>query len=159
MSFLKQCDTNEFPTLPQGAFSPPDQSQRIPLLLLSFDEAQQLTISATGRQNDYTPFSELRRALRLLRSVDGMFAMFCSTTGHIFQFSPLQVEQDPSRRVHEGILRVGPPFVELGWDQMAVAHPDGVAISSVTSMDNIVRLGRPLWVFSIIASREGSASS
>ncbi|EKM49205.1 uncharacterized protein PHACADRAFT_107241, partial [Phanerochaete carnosa HHB-10118-sp] len=159
------CDIS--PTPAQGAFgnrskpnrSKPDRGGLLPqrhkvLLMLSFDEAHRLT-TMRGMQNEtvYSYFGELRRALRTIR-LYSIFTVFASTTGEIFQFSPVRQEDDPSRRLQLGQLRTIPPFIHMGFDQFMKIATDGMEITELTGIDYAVHLGRPLFATRYLAGND-----
>jgi hypothetical protein len=119
------------------------------MLLIAVDEAHSLAFPKTPKDQDPLPtaFSELRRALRQMRDFP-VFALFLSTTGNIHDFTP-PPKRDSSERLVDEILRLYPPFTELGFDQMLKADnleisSDTLDIEDVSRIGFMARLGRPL---------------
>ena len=110
-----------------------------PALIISFDEAHPL---AKIEDESWSRFSELRRALQLIHSYP-CFSVFLSTTGKVNQFMP-QPRYDISNRVQQGLLRLVPPFCELGFDQLAKKARSGMTLDAVASLEFMATLSRPL---------------
>ena len=106
-------------------------------VILSFDEIHAL-------EEHYIDF---RRALRTLLA-QPVFSLFLTTAGHMYKFIP-NPSMDPSARMAtKG--RVVPPFSELGFDHLANLKPiilsGGDMLSHVSSTEQLVKFGRPLYV-------------
>jgi hypothetical protein len=115
----------------------------MPTVLLAFDEAHDLSASADNR--DWTNFMALRRALRQLRS-ESVFTLFLSTTGDLFQFTPVHY-LDKSHRVQMGTLNLHSPFVETDFDVLYDPVGDEeITIEDAAGFERIARMGRPVYV-------------
>ncbi|KAI0257999.1 hypothetical protein BC834DRAFT_1046315 [Gloeopeniophorella convolvens] len=115
---------------------------RRPFLILSFDESHRLTES--DKQDSWSVFSELRRALRQAADVP-IFSLFLATGGKFRRFSPT-LPSDPSSRISRKKYSVLPPITETGFDVlMPVACEGVVTLTEVTSLNWICHLGRPLF--------------
>jgi hypothetical protein len=110
-----------------------------PALIISFDEAHPL---AKIEEGPWSRFSELRRVLQLIHSYP-CFSVFLSTTGKVNQFMP-QVKKDVSNRYQTGLLKLVPPFCELGFEQLASKARRGMTLDTVASMEFMATLSRPL---------------
>jgi hypothetical protein len=117
-----------------------------PAVILSFDEAHTLTVVEKDEiDGSWSKFSELRRALRAIRTYP-CFSIFLSATGKVQQFTP-DSHNDTSLRLQEGVLTLIPSFCELGFDHFAERAISGeTTLEHVASLKFMVRLGRPLWV-------------
>ena len=137
---LKSKKTSEFGKVGSG---PED---RIPLVILAFDEAHTLTDREGDREMAWSNFSELRHVLRALHRFP-LFSLFLSTTGKISQFASAK-DEDVSRRVIRGQLALIQPFTDLGFDTLAkpVSLEDDWELENVTTDSHIAHLGRPLCV-------------
>ena len=115
-----------------------------PAIILSFDEAHCLTVITKDLvDGSWSRFADLQRALRVIHSYP-CFSVFLSTTGKVQQFTP-DALNDISNRFQEGLLRLMPPFCELGFDQLAEKAVHGqTTLDHVSSLNFIARLGRPL---------------
>ena len=70
--------------------------------------------------------------------------MFLSTTGTLFQFMPAK-DEDGLFCVQNGILLPCSPYSDVGFDQLAeVVAEDSKTIEEVSTMEFMVKLGRPL---------------
>lgn len=128
---------------PQGRME--SETERLPLVLLSFDEPQVLT---DGRKvGEWSLFSELRRILQRLDCKGiSIFSLFLSTAGN-FRFLSPDIKFDPSSRVVNEHLRPFHPITDISFD--CLAHPaneDSVSLFQVIQTDWIAHLGRPLYV-------------
>jgi len=117
-------------------------------LIISFDEAHPLAKIEAG---PWSRFSELRRVLQIIHSYP-CFTVFLSTTGKVNQFMP-QPKHDISNRVQQGVLKLFPPFCELGFDQLACMTTSGKTIKTISgeltldtiaSLEFMATLSRPL---------------
>lgn len=115
-----------------------------PVLILSFDEAHPLAdIREDPMMGRWSSFCELRRALRIIHLYP-CFSLFLSTTGKVNQFMP-QPQDDDSNRIQKGLVRVIPPFCELGFDQLAEkVIPGETTVEEVASLKFMATLCRPL---------------
>jgi hypothetical protein len=118
-----------------------------PWVILEFDEAHTMTARHTDSASDWSNFSELRRALRALKTVS-VFSLFLSTTGKINQLLP-SPQNDHSTRIMKRLLRLFHPFTDLGFDQVAkkITLDGRLTIYDITSDDFIAHLGRPMYVY------------
>lgn len=91
----------------------------------------------------WTPFSELRRAFRSIRELS-IFSFFLSTTGKITRFTPPR-ELDPSNRIQSAELWLIPPFLAYGLDQLAIVCPTLAKFSDIGHRFQ-AHYGRPLSV-------------
>jgi hypothetical protein len=115
---------------------------RRPLLILSFDEAHQLT--ETYKDGQWSVFSGLRRALRDLGKRTETFSLFLSTFGNFTGFIP-EVNVDISARVILGKMARHPIITEVGFDTFAYPVTWGkTTLEDVSSVDFMSRYGRPL---------------
>lgn len=114
----------------------------VPLLVICFDEAHRLTDKIPGVS--WTCFSELRRALRVLKPFP-FFSLFLSTAGKFHLFSP-DYYYDASNRIQHQILDMFPPITETNFDQFAekVAVDGSWTLDRVASTHHMAHLGRPL---------------
>jgi hypothetical protein len=118
-------------------------SANTPVLILSFDKVHPLAEVQEDSMGWWSRFSELRRALRIIH-VYPCFYLFLSTTGKVNQFM-LQPRDDDSNRIQKGLVRVIPPFCELGFDQLAEKVILGeTTIDEVASLKFMATLCRPL---------------
>jgi len=99
-----------------------------PAVIISFDEAHAL---ATVEDGQWSRFYEFRRALRFIHTYP-CFSVFLATTGKVNQFMP---EPGNSNWVLKTLLKLIPPFCELGYDQLAEK-----AVSSNTTLDDVASL-------------------
>ena len=106
-----------------------------PFVILSFDEIHAL-------EEHYINF---RRALHTLLA-RRVFSLFLSTAGHMYKFMPTPSVDRSARVVSKGW--VVPPFSELGFDHFAkpIVLSGGDMLSRVSSTEQIVTFGRPLYV-------------
>ncbi len=131
----------------------PGQDTKAPRLLISFDEAHELTVVQNPTKNDpWSPFAELRATLRALDNCS-VFSIFLSTTGTLSQFTP-PIRKDISSRVYTHTLKLIPPFCDTGMDLLAIneAEDRKVNLSGDWRLQDVVTdkfmtsLGRPLCV-------------
>ncbi|KAF8347959.1 hypothetical protein F5887DRAFT_672674 [Amanita rubescens] len=115
------------------------KSRSEPLVILAFDEAR--TITKPGKNQSWSPFSELRRALRALIN-QPLFSLFLTTTGNVNALVPTSSE-DLSRRMQIQALPATRPFVEVGFDHFAFKNQLDLRV--VASDEHISHFGRPLW--------------
>jgi hypothetical protein len=117
-----------------------------PLVILEFDEAHTMITRPTDPKAEWSNFSQLRRALRALKSVS-LFSLFLSTTGKMNQFVP-SATQDRSTRIMMRELYLFQPFTDLGFDQFAkkIVLDGGLTIHQITHDDYVARFGRPMYV-------------
>jgi hypothetical protein len=115
-----------------------------PVLVLSFDEAHPLAeIQYNPDMGRWSRFSELRRALRII-DLYPCFSLFLSTTGKVNQFMP-QPKDNNSNRIEKGLVKVIPPFCELGFDQLAEKVFLGeTTIDEIASPKFMATLSQPL---------------
>ncbi|KAF4565405.1 hypothetical protein EYR36_001976 [Pleurotus pulmonarius] len=130
----------------------PSQDTKAPRLLISFDEAHELTVVQNPTKNDtWSPFAELRATLRALNNCS-VFSIFLSTTGTLSQFTP-PIRKDISSRVYTHTLKLIPPFCDTGMDLLAIneAEDRKVNLSGDWRLQDVVTdefmtsLGRPLF--------------
>jgi hypothetical protein len=109
-----------------------------PAVIISFDEAHALAKVESGQ---WSRFYEFRRALRFIHSYP-CFSVFLATTGKVNQFMP---EPGDSNRVSKTLLKLIPPFCELGYDQLAEKAVSGeTTLKEVASLRFMASLSRPL---------------
>ncbi|KAM6495407.1 hypothetical protein JOM56_008113 [Amanita muscaria] len=128
------------------------KSKAEPFVILAFDEAHTLTWpaafaltkrEATGYAT-WSNYSVLRHVLHALYSFP-LFALFLSTTGNISQF--ISPNEDISRRIIIGDLKLIQPYTDLGFDTLAkkVVLDGHWNLERVTEDSHIVHMGRPLF--------------
>jgi hypothetical protein len=124
-----------------------DPKPRIPLVILTFDEAHELANPASTKEwNKWSLFSELRRVLRELRK-SPIFSLFLSTASKFEAFNP-DIHSDPSLRVTDKALVPLPPITEIGFDDLAYTAKEGTTtIEEVTHDRWMSHLGRPMYAF------------
>jgi len=119
-----------------------------PALIILFDEVHPLAKIEDG---PWSRFSELRWALQIIHSYP-CFTVFLSTTGKVNQFMP-QPKHNISNRVQQGLLKLFPPFCELGFDQLACKTTNGktikiisgeLTLDTIASLEFMATLSRPL---------------
>lgn len=88
------------------------ESEPLPLVIISFDEASKLTEPVKGRK--WTRFSALTRVLRILVQKP-IFAIVLSTVGKLEQFVPVS-ELSPASRIALRQSQVFPPVVSTAFD-------------------------------------------
>jgi hypothetical protein len=112
-----------------------------PLIVLSFDESEQLTKSTVDDR--WSIFSELRRALRCFGGRP-IFSLFLSTAGNFEGFSPA-IELDKSARVAMRQLVRLPIIAECGFDELACPLILGkTTLEVVSKVRFMCHYGRPL---------------
>jgi hypothetical protein len=75
---------------------------------------------------------------------------FLSTTGKVFQFTFAR-ELDPSNHIQEGRVRLNPSYSDIGFNQLGQkVHENTLTIEEVEFVEFIVKLCRPLLVYSAI---------
>lgn len=121
-----------------------DVSGLPPALFVAFDEAHTILSTTTTGGVQWTQFSSLHWAFRVLRSYP-VWSIFLSTTGKLEQFAPIPMLDD-SNRIVEGSLITPTPFSTLGFDILADRLNGSMShsLDYVSSMEYKVSLGRPL---------------
>jgi hypothetical protein len=125
-----------------------EPQDRVPLIVLAFDEAYTLTDQEAGQEAGWSNFSELIHVLRPLHCLP-VFSLFLSTTGRISQFrSAAARHEDVSGQVIHGQLALIPPFTDLGFDTLIkpISLEENWDLEKVTTDSHIAHLGRPLYV-------------
>ncbi len=120
----------------------PETDAQAPAVFIVFDEAQSLT-SLKGDGPDH--FLHLCWALRMMEHAS-CFAFFVSTRGRISEIAPPK-DADRSSRTFTMSLIPSLPFSDLGFDHLMRDHKifdTFMTIDDVTSVDCVVRMGRPL---------------
>ena len=122
-----------------------EREDKVPLVILAFDEAHTLTDREGQREGVWSNFSELRHVLRGLHYLP-LFSLFLSTTGKISQFTSAK-DEDISKRVINGTLTLIQPFTDLGFDTLAtpVSLDGSWDLEKVTTDSHMAHLGRPLY--------------
>jgi hypothetical protein len=108
-------------------------------LVLAVDEVQALDNHVIL---DASPFAFLRRAVRELRNFP-IFTLAMSTNGSIRKMAPPAALAD-SARVEAGRFRLLPPFVAVGFDQLAEPVDPSWTLTDFCKLSYIATLGRPL---------------
>ena len=118
------------------------RKNKIPDIFIAFDEAHSLMgLKVDGSDH----FLKLCWALRVIERAP-CFAFFLSTTGKISDLAPPK-DADASMRTNTEDLIPSPPFSDLGFDHLMRDHKifdKFKTIDDVTSVDCVVRMGRPL---------------
>ncbi|KAH8103408.1 hypothetical protein BXZ70DRAFT_727695 [Cristinia sonorae] len=114
------------------------------LVVLVFDEAHSLLPKEDLRQQGWSAWCELRRAISALRLYP-VFTLFLSTEAKFSDFSPPQ-SHDPSWRIQTLQLDAFKPFFATGLDHFAerVSGDGSYLIDSVVEDGFMSTLGRPL---------------
>ncbi|TDL28282.1 hypothetical protein BD410DRAFT_799567 [Rickenella mellea] len=133
-----QATINNLPTVDSESEADPGAID----FILALDEALLLTPVKTSGGLDWSMFGELRRVLRRLRD-RSFYAVFLSTTGSIRQFRP-NVRDDTSRRLYTGQLLLRNPYVQTGFDQLAIPVKEGIDLKKVAEPQHFAGQGRPL---------------
>jgi hypothetical protein len=115
------------------------QADSEPLVILAFDEARTL---ANPHNNEWSHFSELRRALRALNN-QPLFSLFLTTTGNVDALVPSS-RKDLSSRMQSQVHSASRPFAEIGFDHFA--FKDQFNLRTVAGDEHISHFGRPLCV-------------
>ncbi|VDB88491.1 unnamed protein product [Peniophora sp. CBMAI 1063] len=124
-----------------------------PVIIVSIDEAHELTTTDEFGARNGTSLAHIRRALRSMD--DGIFFIFLSTSAKILQFTDPR-NLVPSSRVSSDSVRLIPPFMALGWDHLAPRldwPQQGLSFESI-GYGYQVRLGRPLFGTRYLAGGE-----
>jgi len=119
-------------------------NEHIPYIFIAFDEAHAL-LGVKQDNSGRSHFTELCWALRLLEKSPS-FSFFLSTTSTISEFAIPQ-DADHSFKISAEGLTLLVPFSDLGFDHLMQDHKifdKYKTINDVTSVDCIVRLGRPM---------------
>jgi hypothetical protein len=109
------------------------------LVILAFDEARTL---ANPHNNEWSHFSELRRALRALNN-QPLFSLFLTTTGNVDALVPSS-RKDLSSRMQSQVHSASHLFAETGFDHFA--FKDQFNLRTVAGDEHISHFGRPLCV-------------
>jgi hypothetical protein len=123
--------------------NPERKSDHSPQVVISWDESHSLLVPVG--QEEWTGFSELRRALRMIRELP-IISVFLSTNGKFYEFSPA-AEYDPSFRLRHGGFESLHPITEVGFDQFAEkvdCTKEGWMLARIASTHQIAHLGRAL---------------
>ena len=118
----------------------------LPVIILAFDEAHQLTEVQGSAEKPWSRFGELRRNIRTLKSLP-IFSLFISTVNKISDFTA--PKHDMSTRIVNETLPLLPPFTELGLDQLLKASPikeNEIRMEEAATESFMCRFGRPLFV-------------
>ncbi len=114
-----------------------------PQVLLCFDESHDLIENGA---RDPSPFSELRRALRLVRYVP-IWTIFISAAEKFHSFAPYSYHPlDPSARITAEV-KTYPPITETGFDEFAehvVSGDPQSTLCRIASTHHMAHLGRAL---------------
>src|SRR6266404_5479205 len=116
------------------------QKNKIPDIFIAFDEAHSLM----GLKGGSNHFLKLCWALRMMER-DPCFTFFLSTTSKILELVPPK-DADPSIRMDTMGLIPSLPFSDLGFDHLMRDHKifdKFKTIDDITSIDCVVRMGRP----------------
>ncbi|KAI0290147.1 hypothetical protein BC826DRAFT_1028338, partial [Russula brevipes] len=124
--------------------NPERKSSDSPQVVISWDESHSL-LEPVG-QAKWTIFSELRRALRMIKE-EPIISVFLSTGGKFHESSPA-AEYDPSFRLLHGGFESLPPITEVGFDQFAEkvdCTKEAWTLARIASTHQMAHLGRALF--------------
>ncbi|KAL4072622.1 hypothetical protein V8B97DRAFT_1899112 [Scleroderma yunnanense] len=127
------------------------QRSEHPLVVIAFDEIH--TLAKPRGQDPWSPFHEMRRALRGLRTLS-LFTLFLSTSATLCWIPPTPGHDSSARILLEGEAVL--PFCELGFDEFALPldFSKTVKLSQVTSEEHLISYGRPLYVLNALSTQE-----
>ncbi|EFJ37795.1 hypothetical protein SELMODRAFT_402397 [Selaginella moellendorffii] len=116
-------------------------------VIFVFDEARGLTLPSD------TPFSQLRRALRVFFVWTAYFALLLDTTAKVSNILPRKSDEDSSRALKIGISLL-PPIYYLPTLQLNMPKP-GLSVVEYSAPSTWMKYGRPVWAARM--AREGQS--